>query len=70
MIDEYLRSLASEYLAVCALMTSHHYHSEDERAALSAQRTWCHNELIRVLGDEYARPFNMKKHCRALVSDS
>lgn len=68
MIDEYLQSLASEYLAVCETMTSHHYHSEDERAALSRQRTWVHNELIRVLGDDYARPFDMKAHCRTLLA--
>jgi hypothetical protein len=67
MIDEYLKSLAVEYLATCALLTSHHYHSKDERAALSAQRTWVHNELIRVLGEEYQRPFDMKKFCRTLV---
>lgn len=64
---EYIRNLAREYLEICRLMTSHHYHSEDERAALSAQRTWTHNELIRVLGPEYARPFDMKAHCRALL---
>lgn len=65
MLDAYIQSLAREYLAVCDLMTSHHYHSEDERAALSRERTWLHNELIRVMGDEYARPFDMKAWCRA-----
>lgn len=69
MPDEYTLSLCREYITICDLMTSHHYHSEDERAALSAQRTWTHNELIRVLGEEYARPFDMKKHARQLLED-
>lgn len=66
-LDEYIRSLAREYLALCDAMTSHHYHSEDERQALSSQRTWTHNELIRVLGEDYARPFDMKKYCRGII---
>jgi len=49
-------------------MTSHHYHSEDERNALSAQRTWTHNELIRVLGSEYDRPYDMRAYCQYLVN--
>jgi hypothetical protein len=69
-IENYIRSLAVEYLTLCETMTSHHYHSEDERAALSAQRTWTHNELIRLLGDEYQRPFDMKAYCRTLVENS
>jgi len=67
MLDEYILSLAREYLVLCDTMTSHHYHSEDERAALSAQRTWTHTELIRVLGDAYARPFDMRAYCRQLT---
>ena len=69
MLDEYLKSLAIEYLTLCETMTSHHYHSEDERRALSSQRTWTHNELVRVLGSEYDRPFDMKAYCRRLLSD-
>ena len=65
-MQEYVLSLSREYLALCRTMASHAYHSEDERAALSAQRTWTHNELIRVLGDAYARPFDMAAHCREL----
>lgn len=68
MLDEYIKSLAREYLAICKMMTSYSYHSDDERAALSSQRTWVHNELIRVLGEEYARPFDMKRYCQELVS--
>lgn len=66
--QQYIQSLAHEYLGVCDLMTSHHYHSEDERAALSRQRSWVHDELIRVLGDAYVRPFDMKAHCRELLN--
>lgn len=70
MLDEYLKSLAREYLALCETMTSHHYHSEDERQALSSQRTWTHDELVRVLGPGYARPFDMQGHCRQLLNAS
>lgn len=69
MIDEYIRSLCREYVQLCETMTSHHYHSEDERAALSRQRSWTHDELVRVLGDDYARPFDMKAHARRLLED-
>ncbi len=69
-IDSYILDLSREYLAVCATMTSHHYHSEDERQALSSQRTWVHNELIRVLGPEYDRPYDMKAYCRQLVNEA
>ena len=68
MIADYILSLAREYLALCETMTSHHYHSEDERNALSAQRTWTHNELIRVLGSEYDRPYDMRAYCQYLVN--
>lgn len=68
-IETYILSLSREYLATCDLLTSHHYHSEDERRALSRQRTFCHDELVRVLGDAYARPFDMQGHCRRLLSE-
>ena len=68
MIDHYVLTLAKEYLGICDLMTSHHNHSEDERAALSAQRSWTHDELIRVLGPDYARPFDMRAYCRELAA--
>jgi len=68
--SQYLQSLAREYLGICETMTSHHYHSEDERATLSRQRSWTHDELIRVLGDDYARPFDMKAHCRKLLEEA
>lgn len=67
MPDNYIRSLCREYLTICDLMTSHHSHCEDERAALSRQRTWTHDELIRVLGDDYARPFDMRTYARQLL---
>lgn len=67
MLDEYLKSLAAEYLQLCELMASGEYDGSDYRE-LSSQRGITHNELIRVLGDEYARPFDMKAHCRTLVS--
>lgn len=66
MIDQYIKDLAREYLALCETMTSHHYHSDDERRALSAQRSWTHDELIRLLGPDYARPFDMQSYARQL----
>jgi hypothetical protein len=70
MLDEYVLSLAREYLGLCDLMVSHQYHSDDERRALSSQRTWVHNELIRVLGSDYDRPFDMKAYARQLISEA
>lgn len=67
MLDEYLRSLALEYLAICADMQSG-AHDAAERRELSSQRTWIHDELVRVLGPEYDRPYDMKSHCRQLVA--
>lgn len=67
MIDQYILSLAHEYLSLCAEMQDPN-HDADARRELSSQRTICHDELIRILGDEYARPFDMKKHCRALLN--
>jgi hypothetical protein len=68
MIDEYLRSLAIEYLQICAVMNSGEYDGM-QLTGLSAQRTWTHDELIRVLGAGYERPFDMKTHCRRLFDE-
>jgi hypothetical protein len=67
MLDEYLKSLAIEYLQICAEMKSGEMDA-DEWQELSRQRTWTHDELIRILGSDYARPFDMKAHCRALLN--
>lgn len=66
-IETYLKSLASEYLELCRLMKSGQFDG-DEYRELSSQRALIHDELIRVLGDDYARPFDMKSHCRALLA--
>lgn len=67
-MTDYLLTLCREYLTLCETMTSHHYHSEDERAALSRQRTWTHDELIRLTG--HARPFDMKAYARQVVNEA
>jgi hypothetical protein len=69
MIDEYLKSLALEYLALIRLMASGDYDGAALRE-LSSQRATTHDELIRVLGDAYARPFDMASHCRQLLNDA
>ena len=69
MIDDYLRSLAVEYLQLCKMMSSGQYDGADYRE-LSAQRTNTHNELIRLLGSDYERPFDMQAHCRQLLADA
>jgi len=66
-IDEYVKSLARDYLFYCDTMQSPDCDPATRRE-LSAQRGLCHDELIRVLGDEYARPFDMQAHCRALLA--
>lgn len=66
MLDEYLKSLSLEYLEICRLMKSGDYDG-DAYQRLSADRTNIHNELIRLLGSEYDRPFDMKAYCRSLV---
>ncbi len=67
MLDEYVKSLALEYLGLISLISSHSYHSDDERAALSSQRSFVHDELIRVLGSDYARPFDMTHYCQDMI---
>lgn len=66
MYSEYLRSLAYEYLALIAEMQNPD-HDADARQRLSADRTNVHNELIRLLGSDYERPFDMAAHCRELI---
>jgi hypothetical protein len=68
-LDQYVLSLARDYLFYVDAMVSGEY-SSDELRELSAQRSLCHNELIRLLGDEYQRPFDMKAYCRTLVENS
>lgn len=66
-IEDYLLSLAYEYLELVHLTTSGLYDGAEYRE-LDSQRTSVHDELIRILGDDYARPFDMAAHCRSLVS--
>ncbi len=63
----YVKSLAEDYLEYIRLMQA--CDDPDERRELSAQRSICHDELIRLLGSDYARPFDMQAHCRRLVND-
>lgn len=65
MLDQYIKSLADEYIHLCSLMNSGQYASADY-ARLSADRTNVHNELIRLLGPSYARPFDMLAWARQL----
>lgn len=69
MIGSYLRDLASEYLQICQIMESGEYDGM-QLTSLSAQRTWLHDEMIRLLGPEYDRPYDMKAYCRQLVNDA
>lgn len=69
MIDQYILSLAREYLDLCAMMASGAYDAVG-RHALSSLRTGVHDELIRVLGNGYERPFDMKSHCRRLIEEA
>ena len=69
MLDTYVLSLARDYLLYCDLMASGAYDGADYRE-LSAQRTNTHNELIRVLGSDYERPFDMQSYARALIDTS
>lgn len=66
-LQNYVLSLAREYLELIKMMQSGLY-SGAEYAALDAERTTCHNELIRVLGAEFDRPFDMVAHCARLVA--
>lgn len=61
----YLRILARDYLWYITEMASG-AHDADARRVLSAQRSLVHDELIRVLGDDYARPFDMQAYARQL----
>ena len=64
--DAYLLQLCREYLDVCDAMKSGG-HDTDAMLVLSAQRTWTHNELIRLTGHE--RPFDMKQFARDTLAD-
>jgi hypothetical protein len=63
----YLLMLAREYLDCIAEAKSTAY-NERERNYWNAQRSIVHNDLIRLLGDAYARPFDMVAHCRELLA--
>lgn len=65
-MDANVLTLLREYLDLCAAMKQAE-HDADARRELSAQRTWTHNELIRVLGPEFARPFDMKRYARDML---
>mgnify|MGYP001586064532 FL=1 len=69
MLDEYIKNLAIEYLFYCRAMDDGGYTSDAEYQRLSADRMLCHDELIRVLGSEYDRPFDMQAYCRRLLSE-
>ena len=69
MLDQYILNLAREYLFYCRAMGDGDYISDAEYQRLSADRMLCHDELIRVLGSAYERPFDMQAHCRRLVRD-
>ncbi len=70
MLDQYLESLAAEYLFYCRAMGDGDYISDTEYQRLSADRILCHDELIRVLGSAYERPFDMQAYCRRLLSET
>jgi hypothetical protein len=63
MLDEYIKSLCIEYLDLCSAMKAPGL-APDEWRELSSQRAWTHDELIRLLGDDYQRPYDMISHCR------
>lgn len=67
-LQNYVLSLAHEYLELIKKMQSGLYFDTEYRA-LDSERTSCHNELIRVLGAEFDRPYDMAAHCRRLVRE-
>ena len=69
MISEYVKSLAIEYLALINLMSSGEYDGM-QLTSLSAQRTLIHDELVRLLGSDYERPFDIRRYCQELVNRS
>lgn len=69
MLSEYIQSLAVEYLNLIKMMKSGDYDGA-AYAELSSQRTTTHDELVRVLGDGYERPFDMRKFCQELLAES
>lgn len=68
-IETYVLDLAREYLAIIEMMHSGDYHGT-ELYELSSQRSGVHDELVRVLGDGYERPFDMRRYCQDLVNGS
>ena len=47
MLDEYLKSLAADYLFYVDAMTTSRAYTTDELRDISAQRSLVHDELIR-----------------------
>lgn len=67
MPTDYIRTLAREYLELITLMTDP-AHEADARRELSAQRSLCHDELIRILGPGHERDvFDMQAYCRQIA---
>lgn len=64
MIDDYLLSLAREYLDTIAAIGSGR-HTTAEQYQLDSQRQWTHNELIRLTGLDPAD--DMVAYCRRLL---
>lgn len=60
-MNEQVRELLREYLELCESMASGQL-SDTEYMRVSADRTWTHNELIRLLGPAYDRPFDMQAY--------
>lgn len=65
MEDPYVLSLCHEYLHVCAAMAAGV--SDADYKELSSQRTWTHEELIRLTGLD--RPFDMQAYARRCVNE-
>jgi hypothetical protein len=68
MLDHYILSLARDYLFYADAMTTSRAYTTDELREIASQRSLVHDELIRVLGDAYARPYDMIAYCRQLLA--
>lgn len=66
-MTDHIKTLLAEYLVLCRAMSAGEYNGDDDYRELSAQRTWTHNELIRLLGPDFDRPFDMQAYARSVL---
>lgn len=67
-MNEHIKLLLGEYLAWIEWAQNPHLDADDRRY-VAAQRSLTHDELIRLLGPDYERPFDMQAWARRVTQE-